>query len=406
VPPGAVDLLVSTWPTLHPVSKRKRKARPAAKPRRRPVKRSRPRGSAEPDLMDLIDDALAADEPLPLLALASSLLAAVDPRDRTPFAPTEPDEPSLDEMVESLLQSPLPESSALLTAVAVLSGDEVLRKRAALEVADRAHSLPGWLAELHRAEPGDEAAEITDLYGDASQVLVEVTLLGGHALTAIIGVDHNDESAVGGAFIAPDGMEIALDQVLAAYDDPDTTWSPLAPADARARLEEAIRIGLISVPPLETESWPSSRPLLEWMLRMLPAGGREYERQEWTDAGLAELAGRFRASPVAQGLADPGDVLTTILELAAGHGLGDPRRWSPARAEILLLDQIPRRIVAAVDDLAPAPDVLRALVRFCDGERGLRADLTERTLAMIDEVAPEYQELIRSAWRQDEFDEE
>jgi len=379
------------------VSKRKRKARPAAQPKRRPAKRSpaRPRRS-EPDLIEMVADTLAGDEPLPLLALASSLLAAVDPRDEGPTAQPGPDHPTLDEMVESLVAAPLPESSALLTALAVLSGDEVLRKRVVREVADRAHSLPGWLAELHRAEPGDEAAEITDLYGDGAQVLLEVTLLGGHAITAIVGIDHNADSMVGGAFVAPAGMDVSIDQVLAAYDDPDTTWVPLAPADARARLEDAIRVEAITFPRIETEGWPSSRPLVEWMLRMLPAGGRGYERQQWSEAELDELARRFRASPAAEGLADPGDLLTSILEFGAGHGLGDPRRWSPARADQLLLDWIPRKVVAGVEDLAAAPDVLRALVRFGAGERGLRADLREYTLGVIDEFEPEYQELIRA----------
>jgi hypothetical protein len=380
------------------VSKRKRKARPAAKPKRRPAKRSpsRPRRRSEPDLIEMVADTLAGDEPLPLLALASSLLAAVDPRDQGPLAQPGPEHPSLDEMVASLVAAPLPESSALLTALSVLSGDEVLRKRVVREVADRAHSLPGWLAELHRAEPGDEAAEITDLYGDGAQVLLEVTLLGGHAVTAIVGIDHNAGSMVGGAFVAPAGMDVSIGRVLAAYDDPDMTWVPLAPADARARLEAAIRVEAITFPPVETESWPSSRPLVEWMLRMLPAGGRGYERQEWGDAELDELARRFRASPAAEGLADPGDMLTSILQFGAGSGLGDPRRWSPTRADQLLLDWIPRKIVAEVDDLAAAPDVLRALVRFCAGERGLRADLSGDTLDAIDECEPEYQELIRS----------
>jgi hypothetical protein len=344
----------------------------------------------------MVAETLAGDEPLPLLALASSLLAAVDPRDRGPLARPGPDDPSLEEMVESLVAAPLVESSALLTALAVLSGDEVLRKRVVREVADRAHSLPGWLAELHRAEPGDEAAEITDLYGDGAQVLLEVTLLGGHAVTVIVGIDHNAGSMVGDAFVAPAGMDVSIDQVLAAYDDPDTTWAPLPPADARARLEDAIRTGAMTFPAVETESWPSSRPLVEWMLRMLPAGGRGYEPQEWDDDRLADLARRFRASPAAEGLADPGDMLTSILEFGAGYGLGDPQRWSPARVDELLLDWIPRKIVAAVDDLAPAPDVLRALVRFCAGERGLRADLGAATLDAIDEFEPEYQELIRA----------
>jgi hypothetical protein len=380
------------------VSKRKRKAHPAAKPRRRPAKRSpsRSRRRAEPDLIEMVAEALAGDEPLPLLALASSLLAAVDPRARGPFDQPGPDEPSLDEMVDSLVAAPLPESSALLTALAVLSADEVLRKRVAREVADRAHSLPGWLVELHRAEPGDEAVEVADPLGDGAQVLLEVTLLGGHAITAIVGIDHNTGGTVGDAMVMPVGMDVALDEVLTSWGDPDVTGVPLAPADARTRVESGIRFGARLFPPVETESWPSSRPLVEWMARMLPAGGRDYEPQRWEDDAVHELARRFRASPEATGVADPGDVLSWILTYGAGAGLGDPRLWSPERAEILLLDWIPRKVVAEVDDLAPAPDVLRALVRFCGAELGLRPDLTERTLAAIDEFAPEYQELIRS----------
>jgi hypothetical protein len=378
------------------VSKRKRRARPAARPRRRPAKRQPARRRAEPDLFDLIADALDGDEPLPLLALASSLLAAVDPRDRDPLAAPADDGPSLDEMVESLLATPLPETSALLTALAVLSGVEVLRARAVQEVADRAHSLPGWLAELHRAEPGDEAAEITDLHGDGTQVLFEVTLLGGHAITVIVGIDHNAGSAVGDVLALPVGMDVALDEVLTEYDDPDVEWVPLAPADARARVGSAIAAAEVLTPPVETEDWPSSRPLVEWMLRMLPAGGRDFAALDCSDDELAGLAARFRASPAAAGLSDPGDVLGSILAFGAGYGLGDPRRWSPERAEYLLLDWIPRTVVDEVDHLAPAPDVLRALVRFCDGELGQRADLTGATLAAIDAFAPEYQELIRA----------
>jgi hypothetical protein len=374
------------------VSKRKRRARPAAKPRRRPAKRQQSRRRAEPDLFAMIADALDGDEPLPLLALASSLLAAVEPRDQDP----EDAGPSLDEMVGSLLATPLPEASALLTALAVLSGVEALRLRAVQEVADRAHSLPGWLAELHRAEPGDEAAEITDLHGDGTQVLFEVTLLGGHAITVIVGIDHNAGSTVGDVLALPVGMDVALDEVLTEYDDPDVEWVPLAPADARVRVGGAVVAGEMLVPPVETEGWPSSRPLVEWMLRMLPPGGRDFATRECSDDELAGLAARFRASPAAAGLSDPGDVLGSILAFGAGYGLGDPRRWSPERAEYLLLDWIPRTVVAEVDLLDPAPDVLRALVRFCDAERGLRADLSAETLAAIDRFEPEYRELIRA----------
>jgi hypothetical protein len=64
--------------------------------------------------------------------------------------------------------------------------------------------------------------------------------------------------------------------------------------------------------------------------------------------------------------------------------------------EILLVDWIPRKIVAEADYLAKAPDLLRAFIRFCHCERGIRAELTAQTLGAVDEHEPSYQKLIRS----------
>ena len=65
-------------------------------------------------------------------------------------------------------------------------------------------------------------------------------------------------------------------------------------------------------------------------------------------------------------------------------------------SEILLVDWIPRKIVADVEHLTRAPDLLRAFIRFCHHERGIRPGLTEDTVAAVDEFEPEYQQLIRS----------
>ncbi|ORW00284.1 DUF6398 domain-containing protein [Mycobacterium kyorinense] len=64
--------------------------------------------------------------------------------------------------------------------------------------------------------------------------------------------------------------------------------------------------------------------------------------------------------------------------------------------EILLDDWIPRKIVAPPEYLAKAPDLLRAFIRFAHAEIGLRADLTDETLAAIDDWEPRYQQTIRS----------
>jgi hypothetical protein len=151
-------------------------------------------------------------------------------------------------------------------------------------------------------------------------------------------------------------------------------------------------------PPLETETWPACRPLVEWAVGLLPTGGRGYVRPEWSDADRQALAERFLASPCAAGLDDPDsrDLLDTLLWFGTDYGPGDPLHWSPVAVEILLTDWIPRKIVADFRYLAKAPAVLRALIRFSHAERGIRTELTDETLDAVDQWEPEYQAAIRS----------
>lgn len=74
-----------------------------------------------------------------------------------------------------------------------------------------------------------------------------------------------------------------------------------------------------------------------------------------------------------------------LAELA--NGPGDPMRWSPTAVEILLLDRIPRKIVESPEVLATVPALLRKFIRFCHHERGIRASLTEQTVAASDAQA-------------------
>ena len=64
--------------------------------------------------------------------------------------------------------------------------------------------------------------------------------------------------------------------------------------------------------------------------------------------------------------------------------------------EILLADWIPRKIMASPGQLSKVPALLRAFIRFCHAERGIRPVLTDQTLAAVDEYEPEYQRVIRS----------
>jgi Domain of unknown function (DUF6398) len=198
--------------------------------------------------------------------------------------------------------------------------------------------------------------------------------------------------------VAPGPLPVLLELMRSEADDPDVTLTEFDPADARARMTEAVEHGALVFPPLESETWPACRPLVEWAVGLLPAGGRGYVRPEWREADRQALAERFLASPFAAGLHDPDrrDLLDQLLWFGTDYGPGDPLRWSPVAVEILLADWIPRKIVADFAQLAKAPAVLRALIRFSHAERGIRAGLTEETLAAVDEWEPEYQAAIRA----------
>jgi len=127
--------------------------------------------------------------------------------------------------------------------------------------------------------------------------------------------------------------------------------------------------------------------LVEWITRSLPRGGAGYQRPQWDSAALGQLKDRFFASQHGAPLDDPDhrDLLESLLWFGTDYGPGDPLRWSPVQVEILLGDWIPRKIVAPADYLAKAPELLRAFVRFAHADVGLRSDLTDGTLAAIDD---------------------
>ncbi|MGH3914104.1 MAG: hypothetical protein ACRDTC_11965 [Pseudonocardiaceae bacterium] len=380
-------------------TRRKKPVRPATRKQVRPTPPQRRADRDEPDLISNIATALADEHPLGMLGLVSALLAALEPRRRGPFDPEPQSEsPSRDELVQSFLDVDLPETSALLAVIAAFSGDDMLRRRVHHEISSRAETLPRWLAELTDSVPTDRALEMVHVLRDGDNVVISTRLPGGYEITGVVYIDHNMGTLVKDAFVVPGSTDDLIGQLLAIADDPDTEARDLDAADARARITEAIQLSAMSFPPVESDTWPACRPLIEWMMVMLPEGGTGYQRPEWDDTALAELSQRFFASPPGAGLddADHRSLLESLLWFGTGYGPGDPLRWSPTAVEIVLADWIPRKIVAEADYLAKAPDLLRAFIRFCHRERGIRAELTTQTLKAVDEYESRYQKLIRS----------
>lgn len=347
-------------------------------------------------LFRALRDALRADHPLALLELVSGVIAVADPAYRNPMA-RKGDGPGLDELVESLIGTSFAQTTAALTVIREFVTDQVMAARIDRELATRRQPLPDWLGALGNTRADADVWLLTHVLGDGDDYFFGATLPNGHQLTALVYVDHNMSTVVKDAFVIPEPISTVAERLQTSLNGGQTLM-PFGPADARAIVAEAIDHGSRLYPPLESDSWPMCRPLVEWLVRMQPAGGVVPERKEWTEKETAAIAADFFASRFGVGMAtvDTRGLLDSVLWFATGWGPGDPYRWSPVSVEILLVDWAPRKIMADTGFLAQLPILLRSFIAYCHHRQGISAALTAETLTSVSRWEGEFQRLIHA----------
>lgn len=381
------------------------RAVPSASGRSAPRERADTRPDADPELLKDVRRALKSDHPADLLGFVSAMLTIADPRLRD-RPDGEPPAPSVVDLVDSFVAVDRIETAALLAVIAEMHPDELVRARAQRGVGGRAQQLPPWLRDLPSVAPY-RTVEMTHVLGDGDDIIIGVRLHGRSESTVVVYVDHNVGTIVKDAFVVPDPIAdvIALMREK-IVDDPDTYWTEIDPADARARVTDSIERAAQLHRQFESDTWPACRPLVEWILRKLPEGGTPYTFGQWADEDLDALAARFFASPFGESFGEPRDreLVACLLSFATEHGLHDPLRWSPVSVEVALVDWFPREVAGPVDVLDALPRLLRAFVRFCHGELGIRRGLTDETLASIDRFEPVFRAAVRANRFIDGFD--
>lgn len=378
------------------------KKRRDRKPQRRPV-HPRPHhpepqpGYADTELIHGVRRALRSDDPMHLLSLVSGLLEATDPRSRNPFSRQEP-AITREQLLESLIETRFAETTAMLMVMRELVSDEITRARITRELADRRHPMPLWLSGLKDATADPRMFFLTHVLKDGDDYVFGMRLPTGEELSALVYVDTNLGTVVKDAFVVPESVDSMVTRLGSLLTDPDQSLTEMDSAGGRAEVEQAISSAEMLWPPLESDSWPMCRPLVEWMLGHFPEGGQVGGLAEWSDEQIAAIADDFFASPFGRQLDhdDERGLMDSILWFATSYAGSDPYRWSTVRVEVLLADWFPRKIVAPTACLAKMPTVLRAYVRYCHDRQGIRAALTADTITAIDRLEPEYQRLIRT----------
>jgi len=353
------------------------------------------------DLLDEVEIALAADHPLTMLQTASAVLNIVDARNEHLLAPSaKRQDVSLSDLLNALIAGDTPAAAALAWTMAHLHGNEVLRARVVRDLGTQSFLLPSWMHQLNKLEIV-ATQQVTDLVRDGYNVVLH-TRLAGHDLTTVTFIDFNLGIVVKDNFLSDKPLENFNEVWREHADTQHTALEPLSSADAHARISEAIEVGARTWPPLESEDWPATRPLLEWILRQLPDGGTGFERPEWSADDREALADHFLTSSygVALDLPDDRSIAGDLIWYRADYGYGDPLRWSPTAIEILMLDWYPRKIAADQRYLRRMPLVLRDFVRFAHHEIGLDEELTSEALHAIEKYEYEYRQATSKPRRQ------
>ena len=143
-----------------------------------------------------------------------------------------------------------------------------------------------------------------------------------------------------------------------------------------------------------SEAWTQWRPLVEWMLSLLPGGGRDDVLQDLAEDELDAIADRFLASGAPWSGWRLRPLLDEVLRAGSANGIGDPLVWS-ARNVRRLFDLELLFLSPETPHLDRAPDLLRDLIRFGHAERGLRQELTDDALAAVDASAGAFLAAVR-----------
>ncbi|OBK24763.1 hypothetical protein A5634_02605 [Mycobacterium asiaticum] len=376
--------------------KRKRRK---AKQARRDARRMRSARREQPEefhLVDAVREALASEHPLELLSTVSMIIEATEPGQDLLLQSEESEVIGLDELVDSFIDVRVPETTALLAVLSEMVDDEVLQLRCQRELSTREDDLPSWITDLGQTHI-DRVVRMTHVLGDGDELMLSVRLPIDQELTCAVYIDHALTSEVSDAFFVPASLEEVLDVAKRSRTDPDTFFVEMSLADARAWMRRGVEVDGLLSGLQESDTWPASRPLLRWLARLLPEGGSGYQTPSLDTAELDDLFDKFFASPAGMRFDD--DDHRKLLQICVDDGTGDPLRWSARRLQdlpdaLLPLEECfydPTDVVNCVLDL---PDLMRAYVPFAHAVSGIREELTAEAQAAIDEIEPEYREMV------------
>ena len=353
---------------------------------------------------------LRGDDPLDLLAYVSTLVVAAE---RPPAGAGQgPEEVDLHLLVETFVAVDIAETTALLCVLGHLTRDGDVRVLARRALMTRRQPMPPWLRDLDETVV-TEAAVMTEIAGDGFDVVLGIRWPGGGLATFIVYVDSLHGMVVKDAFPTPEAFPDVVERLRELSQSAELVQlEPISLGEARAIVESATDRGEASADPFESDTWPSARPMLRWLLERMPLPdldadadtvGQLLVRESDDYSHTASVVEGFLGSAQAAGIAfdDESTRDSHCLGLVAGFAVGTGEvalgGWNPARVGVLFGHWLPARFLFDAGVARRLPEVARAFVQWSMRDDDLPAALVRDTLTAIDQEAVEFVDLATSS---------
>jgi hypothetical protein len=334
-----------------------------------------------------------------MLIMASMLMYRTDPRRTGRFGAPEP----LDRarVVAQIIEDSTARGPTMLGVLARFLGEhDELANQIHQELTARRPWTPKWLAQLNQTRI-HRAMRVSHVLDPNDFVLLQFRVPAVGEFTCVVDFDLDLGDYVRRVGVFRGRLETALNTI--AQPAIDMRCEEIDLADVRARLAAAIEFEVLSAP-RAAKGWPECGPLVEWLIRDLPAGGSALPRPEWSADDVSALILRFSASHAGAPFGRRQTrLLESLVEFGTEDGAGDPLRWSERRAQRWLFDHL----LEDTDHYSPdgveaAPILLRAFIRFVHDEVCIRSDLTDEVIESIDASEDKYFRELRYKLAEDE----
>lgn len=369
-------------------------------------------------LMHEIRSRMRDADPISLLSFISSVIAATDGR----HGFDDSSSVALDDLVDSFIDVDIAETTAALHVLAALAPTQAMQARAASTLNRRRQPMPRWLDELS-ATTVTAAGRVGFQDEPGQNLLIEYRWPDGQVASYVI-FDEGLGRGVKDAFPAPDKLDDIAERMReSAPFAARLTYEPLDLATARATIEQGLVTGANRPVDDENDTWPSGRPLVEWLLSLMPAGGTPHpsitsfaalDDRRLNDLGLDDLfagadnadldaavddfAASAEASAIRFDLSDVHDhaAIETIVDYASMLGVRDPFSWDEEGVYELLESYLPSLVLPDPTTARRLQPVLEAFLTFSSRQIGQSKKERAGVLRAARQAMPDYLEIALS----------